>query len=98
MPRKISRPFMDRARAKVWENNNKSKARGVRGDLTIDQWLQILEQSEGRCYYCEDFIGIDALTLEHLVPASLGGPCTVENVVAACQPCNRKQYKTSWRR
>lgn len=36
-------------------------------------------------------------TREHLVPKSLGGPATNENLVAACYNCNlRRGNDTSW--
>jgi 5-methylcytosine-specific restriction endonuclease McrA len=40
------------------------------------------------CQYC----GLEEdLTFDHVVPRSLGGTTTWENVVAACSPCNLKK-------
>jgi 5-methylcytosine-specific restriction endonuclease McrA len=40
------------------------------------------------CQYCG---AKGALTLDHVVPQSRGGPDTWENLVAACAPCNQKK-------
>ncbi len=40
------------------------------------------------CQYCGDG---NELTFDHVVPRSLGGQTTWENVVAACAPCNLKK-------
>lgn len=40
------------------------------------------------CQYCGSET---ALTLDHVIPRSRGGPTEWENVVAACPPCNRRK-------
>jgi len=57
-----------------------------------------------RCHYCPTEAGIHWWTkadgrpgywvwfgheLHHLIPESLGGPMTTDNIVPACRPCNR---------
>ncbi len=47
------------------------------------------------CAYCGQHFHGDALTREHIVPVSAGGPDTWCNVVAACRYCNtRKANRT----
>ena len=41
-----------------------------------------------RCQYCGSH---SDLTFDHIVPRSLGGTTTWENVVAACSPCNLRK-------
>ncbi len=40
------------------------------------------------CQYCGD---LEELTFDHLVPRSLGGRTTWENIVTACSPCNLRK-------
>mgnify|MGYP002152975746 CR=1 FL=1 len=40
------------------------------------------------CQYCGSRYNTEYLTFDHVVPRSLGGRTTWENVVAACSPCN----------
>ena len=44
----------------------------------------ILLRDNYRCVYC----GEHADTVDHVHPKSLGGTDAVENLVAACEPCN----------
>ncbi len=41
------------------------------------------------CQYCGDERG--ALTVDHVIPRSKGGPSTWDNIVACCAPCNRRK-------
>ena len=44
-----------------------------------------------QCQYCEQRFSARDLTLDHVVPRSLGGGTTWKNVVAACRDCNRNK-------
>lgn len=48
-----------------------------------------------RCQYCQKRYSTHKLSLDHVVPRSLGGPTTWENIVTACVRCNvRKGGRT----
>ncbi len=47
------------------------------------------------CQYCGDQPGVDAITIDHVIPRSQGGTSSWTNCVAACEPCNaRKSDRT----
>lgn len=51
---------------------------------------QVAESSRHRCVYClsqQDVIG-GRLTVDHIIPESLGGTTTPENLCLACWDCN----------
>lgn len=51
---------------------------------------QVAEQSRYMCCYCQSqqrLIGIN-LTVEHIIPESLGGSTTIDNLCLACWDCN----------
>jgi len=48
-----------------------------------------------RCQYCGLRCGPRDLTLDHVVPRSLGGKTTWRNVVTACVSCNRRKGRES---
>lgn len=63
----------------------KKQRRRAAGVLTAAEWLQILDKYEHRCLAC----GIDgALTIDHVIPVSKGGPNMADNVQPLCGPCN----------
>lgn len=41
-----------------------------------------------RCQYCGCDVDRRSATVDHVLPASLGGKTTFENTVTACGPCN----------
>jgi len=44
-----------------------------------------------RCQYCGQRFPAHELTCDHVVPRSLGGRTSWENMVSACGPCNRRK-------
>lgn len=51
---------------------------------------QIAERAHFRCSYCQSqqrLMGI-SLTIDHIIPQSLGGGTTLENLCLACWDCN----------
>jgi 5-methylcytosine-specific restriction endonuclease McrA len=51
----------------------------------------VLVRDRETCQYCGAQPGRAHLTIDHLVPRSQGGTTTWENVVAACETCNRRK-------
>jgi hypothetical protein len=50
----------------------------------------VAEKSQNRCSYCQcqqDIVGT-MLTVDHIVPESLGGTTTEDNLCLACWDCN----------
>ena len=54
----------------------------------------VLLRDDYTCAYCSAH-GERAMTVDHVVPRSKGGPSSWENLVASCGPCNsRKRDRT----
>lgn len=49
----------------------------------------ILLRDRHQCMYCGKKPGPHALTLDHIIPRSQGGPNTWANLVSCCERCNR---------
>ncbi len=43
------------------------------------------------CQYCAERLPPKALTFDHVIPRSMGGKTSWENIVAACTSCNRRK-------
>jgi len=44
-----------------------------------------------QCQYCGDRFAPKVLTFDHVIPKSVGGPKSWENIVTACRPCNQRK-------
>jgi len=51
----------------------------------------LLRRDESTCQYCGQRRGSEDLTIDHVVPRSLGGVSSWTNCVVACRGCNRRK-------
>ena len=64
--------------------------RGLRADLTEEQWETIKRVFRGKCAYCGKRTTV--LEQDHVIPLSKGGTLTLHNIVPACRSCNAQKY------
>ena len=48
------------------------------------------------CYYCRLVFLKDELTIEHIIPLSIGGTNDDNNIALACAPCNHQRGRETW--
>lgn len=49
---------------------------------------ELIERDGWRCRYCGETVTPSTATLDHVIPRTLGGPNTAENLATACLTCN----------
>ena len=64
------------------------EGRGLALGFSEGQKDAIWARDKGLCAYCGD----KAQQVDHIVPASKGGPSIVANGILACRPCNLQKY------
>jgi len=58
---------------------------------------RVFDKDNGRCHYCLVEIDFATFWMDHKHPRRYNGPTVIGNLVAACQPCNRRKgYKHSY--
>jgi hypothetical protein len=73
--------------------NKKARRLGVRGEVTAAELAQIILDSEGLCSYCGVELPDMEGTFDHVIAYANGGANLPENIVRACNECNRtKSY------
>jgi 5-methylcytosine-specific restriction endonuclease McrA len=45
----------------------------------------------GNCFYCREPIKADKLSIDHVEPARVAGRVSLQNLVLACTPCNKRK-------
>lgn len=61
---------------------------------------KVYERDLGRCAYCRVELDPANWHADHVVPWARGGPTVLENLVAACPPCNMAKHDSTvaeWR-
>jgi len=59
---------------------------------------QVIERAKEMCEYClskSDLLGTD-LEVEHIIPESLRGASSLDNLCASCSTCNRHKASKVW--
>lgn len=51
---------------------------------------EIFERDNHKCAYCGIELSISESIIEHIIPKSMGGKTTIDNLVLSCGYCNRK--------
>lgn len=51
----------------------------------------VLRRDNYRCAYCLNKYYTNNLTIDHIIPKSVGGTSSFSNCITACLPCNRKK-------
>ena len=62
------------------------------GSFTVGEWLALVELWGGRCAYCGERAPLE---IDHRVPLSRGGTNSIDNILPACGPCNRRKHAMS---
>jgi 5-methylcytosine-specific restriction endonuclease McrA len=78
----------------------RAKLLGVESALTVAEWEQIVHESGFQCHLCKEpiIVKLDdplTLSLDHIIPMSVGGPNTKENVAPAHRRCNQARLDMS---
>lgn len=95
------------SRQKKWRNTEKGKEikrmcsrkrRALLNDVvhsfTYDEWVLKLRESQGVCQSCNEYVGIENLTLDHIIPiskAKKGQVYSIDDIQPLCKTCNCKK-------
>ena len=65
---------------------------GYEGEhFTLEEWLALLEYYRHRCLRCGSK---ESITVDHVIPLSLGGANSVDNIQPLCEACNTEKAAT----
>lgn len=52
---------------------------------------QLHAEQGGRCYWCESELALNEMQLDRIRPGKFGGTYRYDNLVGACDPCNKRR-------
>lgn len=72
----------------IASHSTRARLYGVVDSLTLEDWGEILSQTDWKCAMC----GSDReIEIEHMIPLSRGGGNTKDNVCVLCADCNGRK-------
>ena len=72
-----------------YQRDRKAWKHSSLGKITTQEWLAICAKYNNQCLRCGD----DKITMDHVVPLSVGGRHSKENVQPLCMSCNASKGK-----
>lgn len=74
--------------SQVHQANSRARKYEGRGEFTLQEWKDLLTKCGNKCVTC----GADEnITVDHIVPLSLGGNNMINNIQPLCSACNSKK-------
>ena len=77
-------PEVRKAKAQM----RRAREAGAPGRFTTAEWRALVVRFDSKCAYCGAASRLEA---DHRVPISRGGSNSIDNILPACGPCNRKK-------
>lgn len=78
---------------KLWSNRQRRiKRLGNGGSHTLGEWDRLKAQYNWTCPSCRKSEPVIKLTVDHIVPVSIGGSDNIENIQPLCLPCNVRKF------
>jgi 5-methylcytosine-specific restriction endonuclease McrA len=73
-----------------YRRNRRARIKGNGGKVTAKEWKDLCNQYENKCLCC-GCANLE-LTLDHVIPLSLGGENSINNAQPLCRSCNSKKF------
>lgn len=96
--KKKQKEYMATLRGRILRNivcsKRRAKIRQLIHNFTWNEWKEKLNVTEGICPMCNKYVGIDKLTLDHIIPickAPVGFIYNIDDVQPLCFLCNSKK-------
>ncbi len=84
----------NKANIRFWKFKHRQRCKNIIQAFTKKEWLDKIKKTKGICPKCKSNVGINKLTLDHIIPlikAKKGQIYTIKDVQPLCRSCNAKK-------
>lgn len=79
-------------KGRQYNQTRRAKVKEVGGEITAEEWKQLLDFYGHRCLCCKRTEDEVAIHIDHIVPISKGGRNVIENAQPLCKSCNSAKH------
>lgn len=89
---KKNRPYLAARMGEYRRQHKHERTTTPEERIRIRVWSDLVKSKElVECHWCRRFFPASEIEFDHIVPVSKGGLHILENMCAACVPCNRRK-------
>src|SRR3990167_20860 len=74
------------------QNKREAKKRIGGGSFSFEQWVDLKKKYNYICLCCKQQEPFIVLSIDHIVPISMGGTNDISNIQPLCRKCNSQKY------
>ncbi len=85
----------NKSRLSFLSNKRRVRKKQMQHEFTLDEWNERLRETKGICPGCKINVGIENLTMDHILPISKASPGQKYSIIMVqplCKSCNSKKY------
>jgi len=87
-------------KSKIFKIQRKHLEKQFKHSFTLEEWNKKINKTKGICPMCGKYVGVNKLTLDHIVPltkAQKRFEYTIDDVQPLCNKCNSKKGNRKWK-
>ena len=88
---RVNNPVLQLQKKRFRNQRYNARKRNAEGNHTFMEWLELKHKYMNMCLCCKEMEPNIKLTEDHIIPLSMGGSDSIENIQPLCMVCNTRK-------